>query len=183
MYTDRIKQNAQKFAYLIKAYPEKTVPDVISLFQMGPIDINTAIWAAIDLGYIADMDQETRRTSIKQLPKTWDFGQEEADLQFALEYAFTKINAEEKDMEENYLNNWVGGYPAEDALIAMKRLLETGVLHEYQIEDGDNAYIFYTLKKNAGKNWGTKQFKENPLTGEDQVEREVAEPDAPATEE
>lgn len=177
-FTDRIEQNAQKFAYLIKAYPEKTIPEIIGLFQLGPIDINSAIWAAVDLGYISEMDQEDQHAKILKEPKVWNFGVDESDLEFALEYAFKKLNAQEKDMEENYLSNWVGGYPAQDSLIAVKRLIEKDVLHEYQIEDGENAYIFYTLKENEGQNWGQKQFKTNPLTGEP---NQIDAPDAPET--
>lgn len=195
-YTEKIKQNAQKFAYLVKAYPEKSVTEVIGLFQLGPIDINTAIWAAVDLGYITEVDQEQflpapegedsklnphfQHADPKKLPKAWDFGPVEAELESALTYAFKKLNAEEKDLEENYLSNWLGGYATHDSLIAVKRLLETNVLHEYQIEDGENEYLFYSLKENAGKNWGQKQFKINPLTDKPNEPEAPAKPDAPA---
>lgn len=181
--TDRIEQNAQKFAYLVKVYPEKTIPEIIGLFQMGPIDINTAIWAAVDLNYMTEMDKDDQHAYIVTEPKKWDFGTDEADLEAALEYAFEKLNAQEKDIEENYLANWVGGYAAQDSLIAVKRLIEKGILHEYEIEDGENKYIFYTLKKNEGQNWGQKQFKTNPLTGEtnEDADDEVL-ADDPATE-
>lgn len=175
---DRIKLNALKFAYLVGEYPEKSATDLIALLQMAPIDINTSIWAAVELGYISEMDQETKHFELMKHPD-WEFGPEIEYLEEALTYAFEKINADEKDMEENYLANWLAGYPAHDTLIAVKHLLADEILHEYQIEDGENNYIFYTLKRNAGKNWGAKQFKENPLTGEI-VEREVEEPDAPS---
>lgn len=180
--TERMKQNAQKFAYLVKAYPEKTVPEVIALLQMGPIDINTAIWAAVDLGYVTDIDKKDQRSRVAKLPKTWDFGQDEADLEAALLYAFGKLSEQEKDLEENYLSNWVAGYAAQDSLIAVKRLLEQDLLHEYEIEDGENKYIFYTLKAHAGKNWGQKQFKTNPLTGKANSETETAADDLPGEE-
>lgn len=68
----------------------------------------------------------------------------------------------------------MAGYAAHDILIATKQLLADNVLHEYALEDGENAYIFYCLKPYAGKNWGQKQFKVNPLTGE---ENEAETPD------
>ncbi len=170
MITSKIVQNANKFAYLIKAYPEKKVPEIINMFRLAPIDINCAIWAAVELKFIREMDPETSFSEIITAPKTWDFGPDEADLEDSLTYAFEKLNAQEKDIEENYLTNWVAGYSPQDTLIAVKRLIEDKVLHEYEIEDGENAYIFYTLYKHKGKNWGAKQFKTNPLTGEDQAE-------------
>jgi hypothetical protein len=182
--TKRALENANKFAFLVGAYPEKTVPEIIGLFQLPPIDINTAIWAAVELQFVTELDQREfvpgqdgedavksahyLHSDLYKKPETWDFGPNEADLEDAMIYAFEKLNAEEKDMEENYLSNWTRGYMAHDVLVATKKLLEDNVLHEYELEDGDNAYIFYTLKKNADKLWGSKQFKTNPLTGEDQ---------------
>lgn len=165
MITTRMRDNANKFAYLVRAYPEKTVPEIIGLFQMSAIDLNCAIWAAVELGYIREMDPKTNFSEPLEIPKKWEFGEEIENLESSLLYAFIKLNAEEKDMEENYLSNWTNGYTSQDTLIAVKHLLEENILHEYEIEDGENAYIFYTLKKNAGHNWGQKQFKTNPLTG------------------
>lgn len=167
MITVRMMQNAHKFAYLVNVYPEKEVPKVIDLFRISPVDINCAVWAAMENGIVSAPTPENPFVKLLRAPKEWDFGDDEAELENALLYTFEKLNAEEKDMEENYMHNWSVGYLPQDVLIAVKRLLEKGLLHEYQIEDGESAYIFYTLTKNAGKNWGSKQFKIDPLTGED----------------
>lgn len=178
-------QNANKFVYLAKAYPEKDVPGLLGLFRLSPIDMNCAIWYALELKWIEIEDRKEMRPILDKKgqptgeqevelqyvkvvgqPDTWGFGEAEEYLEDSLVYAFGKLNAEEKDLEENYLGNWLAGYAPQDTLIAVKHLLEDGVLHEYQIEDGDNSYIFYTLKANVGKNWGAKQFKVNPLTDE-----------------
>lgn len=177
MTSSRIVNNANKFTYLAKAYPEKTVAELVKLLQLLAIDMNCAIWLALELKWVSVVDRPTYDPKTEQdivlqyievinQPKTWDFGADEQELESALEYMFEKLNADEKDVEENYLNNIVAGYPPRDIIIAVKRLIEDGVLHEYQIEDSENNYIFYTLKKNAGKNWGAKQFKTNPLTSE-----------------
>lgn len=166
MPSTKMINDAHKFVYLVGCYPEKTLPQVIALFQMSPIDINCAIWAAVELGMLSPMNEDDLHATILKTPDVWLFGDKEQELEDALTYSFQKINAEEKDMEENFLSSWMYGLAAHDVLIATKHLLERNVLHEYEIEDGENAYIFYTLKANAGKNWGTKQFKTNPLTGE-----------------
>lgn len=175
MITKQVLQDANKIAYLIKSYPEKTVPEIIGMFQMPAVTINCAIWAAVELGFIEEMDQENQHCKLLKPPSPWDFGKDVQELEDQLTYAFEKLNAEEKDMEENYLASWTRGYFAHDILIATKQLLEDGVLHEYQIEDGDSNYIFYTLTENAGKNWGAKQFKVNPLTGENNPDAEQPE--------
>lgn len=187
MVTQRMKENANKFAYLVKAYPEKNVNDIINLFRLAPVDVNSAIWLATELNWIKiDHRKETvelpdpkkKNATISQEvtipyaevtggPEVWDFGSDVKELEDTLQYAFEHINKDENDMEENYLSSWLQGYAPQDSLIAVKHLMEDGVLHEYQLEDGENKYIFYTLKKNADKLWGQKQFKKNPLSGED----------------
>lgn len=187
--TQRMLELANKFVYLCQAYPEKNIDQIINLYHVPPVDMNCAVWLAIDLGWIKteERTEEVDETNIKGKvvgkkevvvtypivigkPETWQFGEVEVELENAITYAFVKLNAEEKDLEENYLGGQLNGYAPHDVLIAVKHLLDDGVLHEYEIEDGENAYIFYSLKENAGKNWGQKQFKTNPLTGEEQAE-------------
>lgn len=203
MHTKKMLENAHKFVYLVEAYPEKNVGDVIGLFRLSPIDINCAIWVALEKKWleIDEREEEVETPNpakptetikkvvpvqyfkVLQRPKVWDFGADVQELEDNLDFAFGKLNAEEKDLEENYLNNWLGGYAPQDVLIAVKHLIEENILHEYQIEDGDSNYIFYTLKENEGKNWGAKQFKTNPLTGEpNEAEKEEPADDAKAEE-
>lgn len=176
MISAKMRENANKFAYLVKAYPEKTVPEIIQLFSLPAVDLNCAIWAAVELKFITEMNMKSNHSKVRNLPETWDFGPDVKELQNSITYAFEKLNKDEKDMEENYLSNWTAGYFPQDILVGMKQLLEDKVLHEYELEDGENAYIFYTLYENAGKNWGTKQFKTNPLTGEENEQPEPKEP-------
>jgi hypothetical protein len=165
--TTEIVRNAHKFTYLAKAYPEKSIKKIIELMQLPQIDVNCAIWLTLDAGWVRVVKhEETDYAETPKLPDAWDFGPEVDNLKTAIIYMFAKLNAEEKDLEEHYLANLLAGYPVRDTLVAIKHLLETGTIHEYQIEDGEDSYIFYTLKVNAGKNWGQKQFKTNPLTGE-----------------
>ena len=43
---------------------------------------------------------------------------------------------------------------------------------EYEIEDGENKYVFYTLYQNRDKLWGRKQFKADPLAVDTKPEKE-----------
>lgn len=185
MTTKHIKQNAHKLAYLAKSYPEMSLEEIRRILDWTLMDYNNAIWQGKELGILeveirgvvkevagaGKKDEPTTQTvqlpfGIVKDPKIWDFGPDQAELQSSIEYMFKQVNKSEADLEEHYLNNYLQGYPPREHLIAIKYMLEIGVLHEYQIEDGDSAYLFYTLKENEGKNWGQKQFKVNPLTGE-----------------
>lgn len=186
MATDYITENAHKLAYLAKSYPEMPLDDIRQIVAWTLLDYNNAIWRAKELELISveqrSVEQKAPHPTKKNkfvtemvdvpfavfvdAPLEWSFGTLQDDLQSSIKYMFTQLEAKEDDLEEHYLNSYLQGYPPREHLIAVQYLLETGVLHEYMIEDNDNPYLFYTLKKNAGKNWGQKQFKVNPLTGE-----------------
>lgn len=156
-------QNAHKVAYLVSQYPEKTMNEIINMFQLAPVDMNAAIWAAIDLKLISQPDEKTHIATLAKKPKTWEFGPDVEHLIDTVYYCFEKANAEEKDLEENYMNNWLMGYAPQDHFIAIRRLLENKQLAQYELEDGENAYDFFTLYENRDKLWGRKQFKQDPL--------------------
>jgi hypothetical protein len=158
-----LEQTAHKVVYLASEYPEKTLTEVIKLLALPAIDINTAMWYAEDQGWFKLGDTEDGTITLLKKPSAWSFGPEEARLEKMLLYAFEALNRKEKDLEEFFVSKWTMGYPTHDVLIAIRRLLELKKLHEYQIEDGENNYIFYTLYANRDKQWGRKEFKVDPL--------------------
>lgn len=160
-----LAQTAHKVLYLADQYPEKTLKEVIELLALPAIDINTAIWYCQDQGWLTEPDGETGFVKVLKKPAAWSFGPEETALEKLLVYAFEKLNSREQDLEEFFVGQWTTGYFPHDVLIAVKHLLNTKKLHEYQLEDGEEKYIFYTLYKNREQLWGRKQFKKDPLTG------------------
>lgn len=161
--TPTMIHNANKVGYLVKQYPEHDMNQIIGLFVLPPIDINAAVWAAIELGFISEPDPDEHAVRLLKEPESWDFGQDVNDLIDTIYYCMEKLNSKENDMEDNYLSNWTMGYQAHDILVAMKRLLENKQLATYELEDGENAYDFYTLYDNREQLWGRKQFKKDPL--------------------
>lgn len=168
MITQKISQNAHKFTYLVERYPNHSAAQIIAMFEMPGIDINTALWAAVEQGFIIDPKAHEGVTGIVHKPSSWSFGPEVEKLQEQLVYAFEHLAENETDMEEITLNGWVDGYPKHDFAVVMNRLLETGVLAEYQFEDthpeNDSKYTYFTLQKNLGKEWARhdmKDFKES----------------------
>lgn len=199
--TEYIKQNAHKFVYLAQRYPEQSADEIINLMGMPLVDVNNAIWCARDEGWLKFEDREVevvmphpkkKGKTLSEMksfsfpvvmgtPSAWEFGEKVVELENSIVYMMSQANKEENDLEEHYLNGYLQGYPPRDHLIAVQHLLATGRLHEYQIEDGENPYLFYTLPENADKHWGAKQFKTNPLTGEpNEPEEEAAKTDAEA---
>lgn len=156
-------ENANKIAFLVESYPKHTMSQIIALVQLPAIDINAAIWYATELGFIGEPDEKTGVPPLLNRPMVWNFGEAEGDLEDELVYCFKQLAKKETDLEENYLSNWTAGYSNHDTLIAVKSLEQEGVLAQYQIEDKENKYIFFTLAENKDKLWGQHQFKENPL--------------------
>lgn len=163
-------ENAHKITFLVETYPEHTLPQIIELLQMPAIDINAATWYAQEEGWLSEVDPETNMVSLTFKEHRYDFGHSVDDLEAKLLFCFEKLAAKETDLEENYLSNWTLGYPSHDVLIALKDLETDKLLAQYQIEDGENKYVFFTLYSNRKKLWGQAQFKTNPLTGDAKAE-------------
>jgi hypothetical protein len=156
-------ENAHKITFLVESYPNHTLAKIIELLQMPAIDINAATWYAQEEGWITQVDEETGMVALAFDEHVYHFGKSVTNLEEKLLYCFEKLASKETDLEENYLSNWTLGYPAHDVMIALRDLEEDGLLAQYQIEDGENKYIFFTLAENKDKVWGQKQFKANPM--------------------
>lgn len=163
MVTKKIAENAHKVVYIIQQFPQHTMKQVIDLLQMPALDINTAIWAAVQEGYISEPHPHTGMVKLLKTPKTYEFGEQVDDLKKAIAFSFQHLSAKKIDLEENYLAQWTQGYAPQDILVAMRQLLSEKLLAEYAIEDSDSTYIFYTLYPNRKKQWGRAQFKVDPL--------------------
>lgn len=165
----RIRENANKITFLVEQYPEKSLLEILKMCQMPSIDMNNALWAAQALKYMWEPDKETGKLKLRTTPDKWEFGETETNLEEAIIYALKQTAKSETDLEEHYLNQYIGGYFTHDQFIAIRHLVSTGKITEYEIVDGDdseNVYLFYSLPKNAHHKWGRKQFKKDPLTKE-----------------
>lgn len=169
----KIKENANKIAYIVQQYPDKTLEEYMQIWQMPSIHINTGIWYAVEQGWIAEPDPVSKKIEFLKAPKKWNFGEVVDDLVEMIPYAFAGLAKNEADMDEHQFSQWTLGYAPYDVLCAMKYLLEKGVLATYDItdhKDTESTYTFYTLAENAEKMWGRKFFKEDPIAAQtDQV--------------
>lgn len=166
MKANRQLENANKITYLVKMYPTKPANELIELLQVPPIEVNAAIWLAQELGFLKE-ELEDDRMLIGTPPETYQFGEAEQALEANIIYCFKRIARDETDLDEKFLTDWLMGYPAQDALIAVNRLLEDRVLFEYELTDdnpklGKSVYKFYTLFENSEMQWGKKNFKIEP---------------------
>lgn len=182
---DRMLENANKIAFLVKQEPEATFETIVESLGWPAIEINTAHWYATELGLLKELDQDTGMVALgDEVSGEWNFGPEVERLEDMLVYAFTQLAKREGDLEEHYVQNWLNGYSTLSQKIAIDHLIESKKLSEYMIEDGDSTYTFYTLYENRDKLWGNKQFKVEPGKQSeivDEPEAPDAESDEPTT--
>ena len=88
MIAKKIQEDAHKFSYLIRAYLEKTTQEVIDLFYITKADVNCAIWAAVELGLISEVNIKTGKSKFLKEPKEWSFGENVRAIEDTLTYAF-----------------------------------------------------------------------------------------------
>lgn len=182
-FNARVTANAHKIYYIAKAYEEKNMVVLSQMFQIPPIEFNAAAWAAVDLGLLEIDDKNI--ITLKDEPKEYQFGELVDHLLDIIPYTVGKVNDNEAVLEETYFQNWTAGFPQQDVIVAVKRLLELGTLAQLEIKDVDviplnreerrkpenkkigkteerieNIYTFYTLAENADKDWHEKQFKD-----------------------
>lgn len=170
MTVKRIVENAHKITFLVQQYPGKKVEEIVAMCGMPAIEINTAIWYAVNAGLIVDpTDSDGIMVFIRE-PGNWQLGEIIETLKGMLVYSFQQLAKKEQDLEENYISNWTMGYQAHDLLISMKQLVNDKVIFTYDLTDPKDlksTYTFYTLYENGEQMWGRKQFNEEP-TGEEE---------------
>lgn len=167
MVENTMLTNANKVAYMFQQFPKHSVPEIVALLQMPPIDVNAAMWYAQELGFITELNKKKDQIKFVKAPKTWDFGTLETTLEDSIQYCFRRLAEDETDLDEKFLSDWTAGYPAHDVIIAMKQLLNDRVLAEYLLTDTDkdgnkNEYKFFTLYENSEMQWGKKNFARPP---------------------
>lgn len=183
---DRSLSNAHKVAFLCGAYPEKKITEVdkdgndigiSGMFQLAIIEFNTAVWRAEDLNLIEVSKTKSKDVRVDQIPEKWIFDEDVKILLQDIPYVLQKFAESESDIEENYLMNWVTGFPTQDVFVALKKLIADGVMATYELVNKtevepskkglkrgkktkivEDTYTFYTLAGNEKYQWGRKQF-------------------------
>lgn len=159
------QQDAYKIAYLITKYPNHKLEDILSLLEMPQININAAIWKAVELSLIDEPEQGKIPVSYFELEdKLRIFDEYVTELVGIIHYAFKQLARKETDFEEFQLMTWCKGYANHNILIALNLLLDKGIIAKYSLltkmlDNKSEEFMFYTLAENKDKEWGRKQFK------------------------
>lgn len=160
-----ISENAHKFTFLVKEYPDKTLEELTQLMNMPGIDVNLAIWHAVDADWIIEPEPDSNKIYLGKQPEIWNFGAGIAELEEKLLLAFNTLAKKEMDLQWEFISNWLMGYAPRDVMIVLKKMLAEGTLSKYRLtdpKDNKSVYDFYTLPENRQHLWGAKAFKIQP---------------------
>jgi hypothetical protein len=162
-----MQDNANIITFLVQQFPDFTLDQLVDpesglLSQMPGLEVNAALWQAQELGWLKQ--NKNGMFKVLEVPVTWQFGETINDLQDEIVYCFKQLGKSETDIMETFFSQWTAAYKAHDILVAMKQLLNDGVIVQYMLTDdapkvGKSVYTFFTSKENDGKEWGRKQFK------------------------
>lgn len=160
-------ENMHKFVYLANEYKGSKVEQLYKMFNFPLLDYQAAAYLAEDLGFvkIVKKKSEDHRFEVVSMPEDLDFGTDVRNLISTLQFVFLRLSKDEIDLSEWELNAWMEGYPTHDQFIAVKWLLNNGVLGTYEIKVSnrevklpDTVQTYYTTAGNESKRWGEKQI-------------------------
>lgn len=183
-----IEQNANKAIFMCSIYPDLPLTKIATMFQLPAIDINSAIWYAIERGWLTDNGDGVPPTINENV--SYDLGEDVEGLQDMILAGLRHVAKVEKDIEEGFLVQWCNGHPGHTLLFAVKDLIRTGQIGTYSVEDLEpegekSTYTFYSLPENVDKQWGKREFKNakslqdtEPTTSLDAIKEDEL-PDAP----
>lgn len=162
-----VTQNMHKFIFLANEYKGSKTAQLYRMFEFPLLDFQAASYMAEDLGYvkITKKTQGDYRFEVLSMPEDLDLGVDVRNLINTLTFVFKRLEKDETDLAEWELNSWMEGYPTHDQLIAMKWLLNQGILGTYDIVISnpkklklpDTVQTCYCIAGNEKKRWGEKQ--------------------------
>lgn len=176
--TAKAQQDIHKIVYLCNEYPSKTINEIANLMNTSLIDSNVAIDRAREFGYIT-VNKDMKFT-VDKVPETWNFGPEVDYLVEAIPYLIKQnIEMYRKDYDEIELNTFMHMVPTHDRAVALKKLLNDGVIATYKLTNTttvkpskkglkrgkkaktvETEYTFYTLPEYVQEELGKNSFED-----------------------
>lgn len=166
MYSQKQIELTHEIVYLAKESPIRDIDKFVNSIAQPVIDTNVAVWLAEDMGFI-EVNQKTRKYEVVKEPETWQFSDNTNHLIEQLAFTFDRFAEREKDdLSEGQLNIWLNGYAPHIQILAMRNLLNRGMIGEYELQQrvlkGKKAktekYTFFGAAGTIGEQRGRKQF-------------------------
>jgi hypothetical protein len=151
--------------YLIKTLGTTKLSEVVQAMDMPPLDINIALWDAVDRGEI-EVDEKKDKIKPLKEAETWH----NPDITQKVIRVIKQYNRSESNVTAGRLNSYMKdatsgqGYPLHEYLMSVQYLIDNGEVVEEVIsvpkagERPFQRFVFLGLPENADKNelWNTK---------------------------
>lgn len=164
-----LREIAMQIAIMHELHPKDTISELAAKLMYSPIFIINAL----DEGEKMELFSRQKDKDMLVASSGVDYssfvgtelGQENARVQEEIVRVIASANQDEQDVEDKTLELWLRGIRPSDTEIALHVLRQTGFIATYDLKnpkDKKSHYTFHTLQPNVGKEWGAKQFVEQP---------------------
>lgn len=149
--------------YLLKVLDTTKFSDLVNAIDLAPLDMNLALWGAIDAGEIEVDEEKDRVTALKDAEPWHDPELSSKLLRVIQHYAKNesnitvgRMNSYMKDPTNNI------GYPLHEYLMSMQYLIDTGVVIEDVVSVPEtpkrpfHKFVFLCLPGNDNQEWNAR---------------------------
>lgn len=149
--------------YLIKVLETKKLSELAAAIDLPPIDLNLALWGAIDNGEIEIDEKKDRVTPLKEWEYWHDPELASKLLRVIQHYAANKANITVGRMNAYMKDPATGkGYALHEYLMTMQYLIDTGQVLEHVVSVPQtkkrpfHRFVFLCLPGNDNEEWNAK---------------------------
>lgn len=149
--------------YLLKILETEKLSEFVANIDLAPLDMNLAIWGAIDAGEIKIDEEKDQIKALKDAEPSAD-----PDLQNKLSRAIQHYAKNETNITRGRLNGYIKdpasghGYAWHEYLMALQQLIDTGVVVQDTIDVPKSKkrpahkFAFLGLPENDNAEWNAK---------------------------
>lgn len=151
--------------YLLKCIDSNKLSDLTAAIDMPPIDLNLAIWGAIERGEIEIDENKDRVKALKDDAEAWH----NPDLASKLIRVFQHYAENEANITRGRLSSYMKdpvtgqGYPIHEFVMTLQYLIDQGTIEEEVISVPElkgkrpyHRFVFLCLPGNDNQEWNAK---------------------------
>jgi hypothetical protein len=151
--------------YLLKILNTNKISELVANIDLPPIDINLAIWDAVNAGEVEVDEEKDRIAPLKECVPSCDNALADKLLRVAIYYASKQTNITRGTLNHAVKDPISGrGYPWHEYLMALQWLVDTKQLEEYEVSVPEvkgkrpyHKFVFLGLPTNPNEEWNSRE--------------------------
>ena len=150
--------------YLLKTLKTNKISELVANIDAPPIDINIAIWDAIDRGEVELDEKNDKITALKEAEMWHDEKLVTKILRVIGQFVKEEANVTRGRMYGYMKDPTTGqGYGTHEYLMSLQYLIDTGVVQEYEVSVPEikkkrpfHKFVFLCIPGNPNEEWNSK---------------------------